>query len=354
MSYELFYTENVVPKLFNINYCKKKKFVTDGFAAHIFKETTMKKIPVLLFLIAAAIGASAQKAVEKNKKNSKEKTGAVVLENTLLWQITGNHLTKPSYLFGTMHLLCAEDAQLSDSLRFVIANVKQVYFEINLGNMMEIAGAMRFMNMNNNTKLSDLLTEDEYKRIADYFKKNKIMLPLSMMERFKPYFITSLISESKFPCEEKDGMEQVIMKEAKKDSKPTNGLETVEFQASVFDSIPYKRQAKDLLKMIDSSGTTADSSDIQLVEVYRKQDLNKMQEMTADEEGMSEYLDLLLYNRNANWVKKMPAIMKDAPALFAVGAGHLGGEKGVIHLLREAGFTLRPMKHKPGAEMLSN
>jgi len=313
----------------------------------------MKKIPVIILLIVAALGVSAQKAVI-NKKNNKDKPASVVLENTLLWEISGNHLTKPSYLFGTMHLLCAADAQLSDSLRFAISNAQQIYFEIDLDNMMETLGAMRYLNMNNNTKLSDLLTEEEYARVIAYFKKNKTMLPMSMMERLKPYFITSLISESKFPCAEKDGMEQVIMKEAKKDQKPINGLETVQFQASVFDSIPYKRQAKDLLKMIDSAGVAGDSSDAQLVEVYKKQDLNKMQELTADEEGMGEFLDLLLYNRNANWAKKMPAIMRDAPALFAVGAGHLGGEKGVINLLRKSGFAVRPMKHSPGLEMLAN
>lgn len=312
----------------------------------------MKKISFVILLIAAAISATAQKATAK--KTIKEKAQPFVLENTLLWEISGNHLSKPSYLFGTMHLLCAADAQLSDSLRMAVANVKQIYFEIDLDNMMETLGAMRYLNMNNNTKLSDLLSEDEYERVKDYFKKNKTMLPLTMMERLKPYFVTSLIAESKFPCAEKDGMEQVIMKEAKKDSKPIHGLETIQFQASVFDSIPYKRQAKDLLKMIDSSDAGGDSSDAKLVEVYRKQDLNTMQQMTAEEEAMREYLDLLLYNRNANWAKKMPAILHDAPTLFAVGAGHLGGEKGVINLLRKAGFTLRPMKHVPGVEMIAN
>ena len=313
----------------------------------------MRKLFVLIVVVFFGINLSAQKAAV-TKKNVKEKPSSFLLENTLLWEISGNHLTKPSYLFGTMHLLCAADAQLSDSLRYAISNAQQIYFEIDLDNMMETLGAMRYLNMNNNTKLSDLLTEEEYARVTAYFKKNKTMLPMSMMERLKPYFITSLISESKFPCAEKDGMEQVIMKEAKKDQKPINGLETVQFQASVFDSIPYKRQAKDLLKMIDSAGVAGDSSDIQLVEVYKKQDLNKMQELTADEEGMGEFLDLLLYNRNANWVKKMPAIMRDAPALFAVGAGHLGGEKGVINLLRKSGFNVRPMKHIPGLEMMAN
>ncbi len=311
----------------------------------------MQKMTVCALLVVLGINVAAQKAAVERKT---EKASAQPLENTLLWQISGNHLSKPSYLFGTMHLLCAADAQLSDSLRLAIANTQQVYFEIDLDNMMETLGAMRYLNMNNDTKLSDLLSAAEYQRVKDYFKKNKTMLPMGMMDRLKPYFVTSLISESKFPCAEKDGMEQVIMKEAKKDRKPINGLETVQFQASVFDSIPYQRQAKDLLKMIDSAGVASDSSDRELVEVYRRQDLNKMQDMTAGEEGMSDFLDLLLYSRNANWVNKMPAIMKDAPALFAVGAGHLGGEKGVIQLLRKAGFTVTPMKHKPGPEMIMN
>ena len=313
----------------------------------------MKKVSVFIVMLLSVLGVAAQKTAV-NKKIGKEKEVFQPLENTLLWQISGNHLSKPSYLFGTMHLLCAADAQLSDSLRLAIANTQQVYFEIDLDNMMETLGAMRYLNMNNDTKLSDLLTGEEYQRVKDYFEKNKTMLPMGMMDRLKPYFITSLISESKFPCAEKDGMEQVIMKAAKKDRKPINGLETVQFQAGVFDSIPYQRQAKDLLKMIDSAGVVSDSSDLQLIEVYRKQDLNKMQEMTAEEEGMSDFLELLLYSRNANWVKKMPAIMKDAPALFAVGAGHLGGEKGVINLLRKAGFIVTPMKHKPGPEMIMN
>ncbi|HSC38863.1 MAG TPA: TraB/GumN family protein [Chitinophagaceae bacterium] len=312
-----------------------------------------RKLPVFIFLFALVASASAQHAANK-KNNAPAAASSYRLDNTLLWEISGKDLSSPSWLFGTMHLLCAEDAQLSDSLRYSIGTARQVYFEIDMDNLMETLGALKYLNMNNNTRLSDLLSPAEYQRVKDYFKNNKVLLPLSMLERMKPYFTTALISESKFPCPAKDGMEQVIMKEAKKDSKPILGLETVQFQASVFDSIPYQRQAKDLVKMIDSSGNASDSSDLQLMEVYRKQDLNKMQEMTANEEGMGDFIDLLLYNRNANWVRKMPDIMRDKSTLFAVGAGHLGGEKGVISLLRKAGYTVRPVTHKPGLETITN
>lgn len=311
----------------------------------------MQKLPVFIFMLALAHSYGQPPAAKPATAPAKP---GLQLENTLLWEISGRDMTTSSYLFGTMHLLCSEDARLSDSLRYSIETTKQIYFEIDMDNMMETLGALKYLNMNNNTRLSDLLTPDEYQRVKTYLNSNKMMLPATMMDRIKPYFLTALISESKFPCPAKDGMEQVIMKEAKKDSKPIYGLETVQFQASVFDSIPYQRQAKDLLKIIDSSGKESDSSDAQLLDVYRKQDLNKMQEMTAGEEGMSDYIDLLLYNRNANWVHKMPAIMKEKSTLFAVGAGHLGGDKGVISLLRKAGYTVRPVKHRPGLVTMTN
>jgi hypothetical protein len=276
------------------------------------------------------------------------------LANTLLWEISGKDLKSPSYLFGTMHLVCADDAKLSDSLRFAIQQAQQVYFEINMDNMMEMMGALQYINMNNHTKLSDLYSPSEYERVKNYFSNNKTLLPFTMMEHMKPNFISAIISESKFPCKAMDGMEQVIMQEAKKDKKLINGLETAKFQAGIFDSIPYQRQAKDLLKMIDSSGASDDDGNTKLIDVYRAQDLNKMQEMTAAEDDMADFLDLLLYNRNANWVKKMPQIMQEKQTIFAVGAGHLGGQKGVITLLIKAGYQLRPMKHRPGLLQESN
>ncbi|MBC7903536.1 MAG: TraB/GumN family protein [Gemmatimonadaceae bacterium] len=312
----------------------------------------MKKTILLLFIAACGCCLAGKSQSKKLPKKASDVSKTEV--NTLLWEITGPGLSQPSYLFGTMHLLCADDAKLSDSLRYTIDKASQIYFEIDLDNLMETLGAMKYLNMKDNKKLSDLLTEDEYKRVKEYFSKNKTMLPLSMLERMKPYLVSALISESKFPCDAKDGMEQVIMKEAKKTKKVVNGLETIEYQAGIFDSIPYAKQAHDLVQMIDSSGVKTDSVDTRLLDVYRQQDLNKMLEMTSQEEGMGEYMDLLLNNRNENWVKKMPAIMKEKQTLFAVGAGHLPGNRGVISLLRKAGYAVRPMKHKPGLLTVTN
>ena len=62
-----------------------------------------------------------------------------------------------------------------------------------------------------------------------------------------------------------------------------------------------------------------------------------------DDSGVSGHMDLLLYTRNRNWVQQMEPIMQEKSTLFAVGAGHLGGEKGVLDLLRKKGYNLRPI-----------
>ena len=141
----------------------------------------------------------------------------------------------------------------------------------------------------------------------------------------------------------KGGMEQVIMDESKQYKKEIKGLETVEFQASVFDSIPYEQQALELVKVIDSAGSASQATD-ELIAVYKQQDLKKIEQMTVQEEGgVADHIDLLLYNRNANWAEKMNTIMPSNSTLFAVGAAHLPGEKGLIALLRKNGFTVKPV-----------
>src|SRR5262245_60147126 len=95
------------------------------------------------------------------------------LDNTLLWKISGHGLVHPSYLFGTMHILCAEDAKLSDTLKEVIKDSKEIYFELDMDNMGEMLGAMKFLRMNDGKKLSELLTKEVYERVENYFKNNK-------------------------------------------------------------------------------------------------------------------------------------------------------------------------------------
>jgi len=297
----------------------------------------------LCWIAMAGMGyGQSQKSVPAAKKTT---PGKKDVANTLLWEISGNGLQKPSWLFGTMHILCAEDAALSDNLKKIIKNCDQIYFELDMDNMQEMMGALQYLRMNDGQKISELLTPEEYARVEKYFQENKVPLPLAMMDRFKPYFISSLIGEQMMTCPQKNGMEQQIMNENKQYDKEIKGLETMQYQASIFDSIPYKKQAKDLVTYIDS----IDNYKIvmqEMVEVYRQQDLERMDSLThKSDPGMEDYMDILLHDRNRAWVQQLPTIMNNRSILFAVGAGHLPGDQGVIKLLRKKGYKVTPMKN---------
>jgi uncharacterized protein YbaP (TraB family) len=144
-------------------------------------------------------------------------------------------------------------------------------------------------------------------------------------------------------------MEKLVMDEAKQNDKDIKGLETFDYQLGIFDKIPYKMQAEQLVKMVNdaNSGKTDDENEIKvLTDAYRKQEINKMDELTKDDPSIGGFTDILLYDRNANWAKKLQDLMQNNSLVVAVGAGHLPGKKGVLNLLREAGYTVEPVKNE--------
>ena len=252
-------------------------------------------------------------------------------ENTLLWKISGNGIKKPSYLFGTIHMLCADDAILSDSLKNVIKRVQEVYFEVDLDNMFEMLGVMSKMKMKGDTTLQDLLSEEDYKKVKNYFETKESMLPFSMLETYKPMLAASTLQQGGMACEATAMMEQVIMLEAKQYNKSIKGLESMGYQASVLDNIPYKLQADQLVSYIDNAnkGDGEDKELTEMMNAYRNQNLQQLEEMLMKSDpSISNYTDILLYNRNENWVLKLKELLPEKSMLIAVGAGHLPGKKG--------------------------
>jgi len=269
--------------------------------------------------------------------------------NTLLWRVTGKNLSKPTYIFGTMHMICASDIELSDSLKKAIRNSDNVYLELDMDNMWEMFGAMMNMNMKGDTTLSDLLSPEDYKKVKDFFKEHSTMVPFAFMEKFKPMLVGSLIMEQAAPCDNMVVMEKLVMDEANKSNVDVKGLETFKYQLGIFDKIPYKLQAQQLVKMVDDadSGKGNEVNDIKiLTDAYRNQELTKLDELTKEDPTIGGFADILLYDRNANWVKKLQQLMPGNSLVIAVGAGHLPGKKGVLNLLREAGYKVEPVKNE--------
>jgi uncharacterized protein YbaP (TraB family) len=201
------------------------------------------------------------------------------------------------------------------------------------------------MNMKDGKKLQDLYTPEEYEKVNAFFK-DTLHMPLAMLQRTKPFFLAAMLYPKMMPCKSVSGVEEELMKLAKEQKKEIKGLETLEFQSSVFDSIPYEEQAKELLKSIDSMSSYREYFD-KMINVYKAQQLQEIENLFKDSEfGMENHQDILLDNRNKNWVTQLKTIMSAGSVFTAVGAGHLVGKEGLISLLRKEGYTLKPILNK--------
>jgi uncharacterized protein YbaP (TraB family) len=145
--------------------------------------------------------------------------------------------------------------------------------------------------------------------------------------------------------------EMALYDKANETSKQVGGLETMAYQMSLFDSIPYKDQAVMLLDAVRGTNQESDMFE-ETVELYKLQKIEAMVAMVGESEENADgnYEDVLLNNRNRNWIPVMKKKMSANSTFFAVGAGHLGGQQGVIRLLRKEGYTVTPVSvHRQSA-----
>jgi hypothetical protein len=138
--------------------------------------------------------------------------------NTLLWQVSGIDLKKPSFLFGTFHLLCKEDINFSSQLKSAIEYADSVYMELDLDDPSTIMGGLLFLNMKNGKTLKDYYTPEQYKKIENYFN-DSLHMPMMMFQKAKPYLLVALLYPKMMKCKTFSGVEEEIMKLAKQNNK---------------------------------------------------------------------------------------------------------------------------------------
>ncbi len=277
-------------------------------------------------------------------------------ENALLWEISGPKLSQPSYLYGTIHLIPEKDFWLSDAARHAFAQAGKAVFEINLqqmddlSNMSGLLAVLSGAIMRDGSTLRQLLSPEDYALVKS--RLSKLGLPMFLMERVKPMLLSTLLEQSVAPDAQTvmEGMksyELEFLRMAQEQEKPVDGLETATYQLKVlmefFDSVPYKTQAEMLAQSLKASEQDQADAAARLIELYKAQDLAGLHDvMQSETQGMS--LAKIIDQRNANWIPIMERMMSEQRTFFAVGAGHLPGETGVIALLRQKGYTLRPIR----------
>jgi len=256
----------------------------------------------------------------------------------LLWEISGNGLENSSFLYGTIHIISKDDFVMTDMTKEKIAGSEQVVMELDMDDPKTMMGMLTKISMKDGQTLKGLLSPEDYSLLSDFFR-DTLGQSLMLVEKMKPFMALSMVYP-KMLGEQTASYEMEFMKLAKKSSLEILGLESIDDQMGIFDAIPYEDQAEMLMEFIKSYGTEKGKIE-EMVQLYVDQDLKGLYDFSTQSSEMEGYQDVMLDNRNENWIPKMENMMSEKVSFFAVGAAHLWGPKGVINLLKEQGYTVK-------------
>lgn len=263
-------------------------------------------------------------------------------DNSLLWEISGNGLSKPSFLFGTIHLICKQDYFWTEAMKKALSASDKVCFEMDMDDPEIFKMAAQGMADNSGKSLKDYFSISEYEKLKQ-FMKDSMEMDISQMPDMKPMMLEMMLTAKMLPCAMPESYEGNIMMTAQADKKEIIGLESIQEQMSLVDNIPDDSAATGLLQLTDSFGASKRQYAMMLAN-YKNQDLPALYQQVKKSQDGGMDMNAFLDDRNKKWIPRIEARLKNNSVFFAVGAAHLYGDNGVINLLRNAGFSVKAIR----------
>lgn len=293
----------------------------------------MKRLcaPTLLFLslLTGYVQSCAQPSNDKMNKS-------------LLWKISGKDLVKPSYLFGTIHVVCPENYIWTDKMEAAFKKCDEVCFEMDMDDPVVMLSVSEGLKDNSGKTLKDYFTPEDYAKLSTYMR-DSLGMSIMMFNTMRPAILPFIFSGKSSHCEVSISYEDTLMKAAHSAGKDVKGLENPEEQIALFNILPADSVIKDVMNIVNGV-KQEDTNYHKLIAAYTSQDIPALYEMIRATNDLGSNADAFIDERNIKWVPRMVDMMDQKSMFFAVGAGHLWGDNGVINLLKKEGYTVSPVK----------
>lgn len=264
------------------------------------------------------------------------------MSGQLFWKVTGNGLEKESYILGTMHDAPVSMIDEISGLNDAIQNCDVAIGEVDKNDQGSQIDMMELMVPPDST-LDKLLSPEDYHIVEKVVNKrlDSTGVTMDQLLMFRPGLIRIIALDTDLSAlSDSDSKEMLfdlaILDRAAAAGHPTMGLETKTEHVEWLIKAPLKDQARWLLSMCKNYDNQEGLDD-----AYIRQDATVTFESRVTDEG---YRDFFVNQRNRNWAEKLDKLMPEKSCLVCVGAAHLSGEKGLLQLLRDLGYTVEPMQ----------
>ncbi|PZP52200.1 MAG: hypothetical protein DI598_01350 [Pseudopedobacter saltans] len=279
-----------------------------------------KTLSILLLFITVSIKLSAQ--------------------NSIFWKISGNGLKQSSYLTGTVHIISKKDFIWTPTMERAMENSQQLCLELPFDSS-TTSEYQKYIQLPEGKTLKDFYKTTQYDTLSRYF--DSVHFPITFFEKSKPFGLLSMLMYINAGYGvETTACETELMKIAKKDDKALIGLETLQQQMSYIDHQNQDSIAAYAFNIIRNPIANRKLFR-DMVTFYKKQDINSLYKFMNSQDMSGFNLSELVDNRNKDWIPKMEKMIHSKATFFAVGAGHLGGEKGILSLLKKQGYRVTPV-----------
>lgn len=266
-------------------------------------------------------------------------------QRSVLWEVSGNGLEKPSYLFGTIHMICNENYVQFNKFDSVYKLVNTVAVEMDVTSPAVQVQMAQGLMATDGKKISEYFTEEEYARLDSFVQAKANGMSVKMFEPFHPAILISLMANMAIPCDSVRSYDMEIINKTKSDKKELVDLEDVSVQLNVLKSMPIDETITSIKEMLSSEASNKTSKLMdKLVAAYKAENLKQLSRLVnASTTKSEEAAKTLLEDRNKAWIPKIETLMKKGPSLITFGAAHYTGDLGVIQLLKDKGYKVVPI-----------
>ncbi|MES2620089.1 MAG: TraB/GumN family protein [Bacteroidota bacterium] len=266
--------------------------------------------------------------------------------NSLLWKISGNGLKRPSFLYGTMHTKDARVFAFGDSVIPFLNSAKAYAMELDPAETFDMSLLPKLV-MGKDYSLKKMIPEREY-AFLDSVVKDQIGYSVALFDNVAPVLTMTILEMGSMGLSDssiagnKEVLDMYFYKQAQKKRKKIIGIETVDEQLNALNTLSYREQADLLVKEIRSFEENKSAGD-DMVRFYLEGNLDSLASSEIETEMSPKFYKALVTDRNERMASRIADLIKEQPTFIALGALHLPNSTGVIELLKQKGFTVKPV-----------
>lgn len=269
--------------------------------------------------------------------------------NSLIYKIQSD--TNTVYILGSIHVLAEEYYPLTRSFSYAYYNSQKVIFEIDPEILFSPDSLTKYekqYTFQNGKTLETVLSPKTYTLVKQ--KLNAIGADIQEVKKYKPWVLYLTLSgrfDSSVDFRPELGIENYFYRMAKDSGKPTGGLESMQDQLDVFDTLPLPIQDALLQESLAITGSKErEKAFLHMVKSWHQGNLDGLEQLVETFKTYPLFYKKLLVQRNLNWIPQIEKFLKeDKNVLVIVGAAHLAGKDGLISLLTDKGYQLERVSY---------